>query len=87
MPMYSLIEYSENYNDSSGSLFQFKRDESSINNGSRNLLSFTLNNSLPFKYKANLLGKATDDDGNDRSLKNTKIVVPLKYLSNFFRSL
>ena len=29
-----------------------------------------------------LLGKA-DDDGNDRSLKNVKIVVPLKYLSNF----
>ena len=33
-----------------------------------------------------LLEKATDGD-NDRSLKNAKIVVPLKYLSNFFRSL
>ena len=37
--------------------------------------------------QASLLGKATDADGNDRSLKNTKIVVPLKYLSNFFRLL
>ena len=46
-----------------------------------------LNNSTSFKYKASLLGKATDDDGDDRSLKNAKIVVPLKYLSNFFRSL
>ena len=46
-----------------------------------------LDNSTSFKYKASLLGKATDADGNDRSLKNTKIVVPLKYLSNFFRYL
>ena len=27
MPMYNLIEYSENYADFSGSLYQFKRDE------------------------------------------------------------
>ena len=45
-----------------------------------------LDNSTSFKYKASLLGKATNADGNDRSLKNTKIVVPLKYVSNFFRS-
>ena len=46
-----------------------------------------MNNSSSFKYKTSLLGKLTDADRNDRSLKNTKIVVPLKYLSNFFRSL
>ena len=48
---------------------------------------FCLDNSTSFKYKVSLFGKATDADGNDRSLKNTKIVVPLKYLSNFVRSL
>ena len=52
-----------------------------------NPLNITLNNSSSFKYKVNLLGKADDADGNDISLKNAKIVVPLKYLSNFFRSL
>ena len=52
-----------------------------------NPLNFTLDYSTSFKYKASLLGKATDADDNDRSLKNTKIVVPLKHLSNFFRSL
>ena len=31
MPMYNLLEYSDNYNDSSGSLCQFKRDESPMN--------------------------------------------------------
>ena len=44
-------------------------------------------NSTSFKYKASLSGKATYADGNDRSLKNTKLVVPLKYISRFFRSL
>ena len=82
MPMYNLIEYSDNYADSSGSLYQFKRDESPMNNAG-NLLNVALNNSTSFKYKASLLGKASD--GNDRPLKNTKIVVPLKYLSDFFR--
>ena len=33
MPMYNLIEYSDNYSDTSGSLWHFKRDEQNINNG------------------------------------------------------
>ena len=86
MPMYNLIEYSDNNADSSGSLYQFKRDESPMNNAG-NPNNVALDNSTSFKYKGSLLGKATDADGDDRSLKNTKIVVSLKYLSNFFRSL
>ena len=86
MPMHNVIEYSDNYADSSGSLYQFKRDESPMNDAG-NPNNVALDNSTFFKYKASFLGKATDADGNDRSLKNTKIVVPLKYLSNCFRSL
>ena len=86
MPMYNLIEYSDNYADSSGSLYRFKRDESPMNDAA-NTLNVALDSSTYFKYKANLLGKATDADSNDRSLQNTKIVLPLKYLSHFFRSL
>ena len=86
MSMYNLIDYSDNYADSSGSLYQFKRDESPMNNAG-NPLNVALENSTSFKYKESLLGKADDADGNDRSLKDTKIVVPLKYLSNLFRSL
>ena len=85
-PVYNLLEYSDKYADSSGSLYQFKRDESPMNDNN-NPLDVALDNSVSFRYKASLLGKATDVDGNDRSLKNAKIVVPLKYLSNFFRSL
>ena len=86
MPMYNLIEYSDNYADSSGSLYQFKRDESLMNDAG-NLNNVALDNSTSFKYQASFSRKATGADGNDRSLKNIKIVVPLKYLSNFFRSI
>ena len=83
MPMYNLIEYSDNYSDASGSLWQFKKDEISINN-----VDFTATNSDSFKYKAALVGKPVNAvDNKNSSIKNTKIVVPLKYLSNFWRSL
>ena len=47
----------------------------------------SINNSQSFKYKAALLGKTADAANNTSSVKEPKIVVPLKYLSNFWRSL
>ena len=82
MPMYNLIEYSDNYSDTSGSLWQFKSDEVPANND-----EFTINNSEPFKYKAALVGKSAYHNKGNSFVKDTKIVVPLKYLSNFWRSL
>ena len=79
MPMYKLIEYSDNYSDTSASLWQFKRDEVTDKNA-----DLTINNSQSFKYKAALLGKTPDAVNNkNSSVKETKPVVPLKYLSNF----
>ena len=46
----------------------------------------TTDDSSSFKYKSSLLGESIDDDAN-RKFKDVKIVVPLKYLSNFYRSL
>ena len=66
MPMYNLSEYSNSYADSSWSLYQFKRDESPMNDAG-NPNNIALDNSTSFKYKVSLLGKATDADGNDRS--------------------
>ena len=37
VPMYKLIEYSNNYSDTSGSLWQFKRDEVPTNNANLNI--------------------------------------------------
>ena len=81
MPMYNLIEYSDNYSDTSGSLWQFKRGEQNMNNGNHNNISTA--DSVSFKYKSTILENPTADG----ALKNAKIVVPLKYLSNFWRSL
>ena len=76
--MYNLIEYSDNYSDTSGSLWNFKRDEI-INNA-----DVTNDNNAPsFKYKASLI----DNTGDDGTKNGVKIAVPIKYLSNFWRSL
>ena len=85
MPMYNLIEYSDNYSDTSGSLWQFKRDEQPIDNNGA-FINITAENSSSFKYKSNLFGD-TVADGANRKKEGVKIVVPLKYLSNFWRSL
>ena len=82
MPMYHLIEYSNNYSDILGSLWQFKRDEVPANDA-----DLTINNSQPFKYKAALVGKTANHNDGKSSVKDTKIVVLLKYLSNSWRSL
>ena len=86
MPMYNLIEYSDNYQDSSATLYQYKRDESPEDNATANLTAI---NSSSFKYKIKLLGNVTEVAGNAAGVRklNVKVVVPLRYLSNFFRSL
>ena len=83
MPMYNLIEYSDNYSDTSGSLWQFKRDVVTNKNA-----DLTIDNSQSFKYKAALVGKTANAVNNTNSyVKNPKVVFPLNYLSNFWRSL
>ena len=76
MPMYNLIEYSDNYSDTSGSLWSFKRDEM-INNA-----DVSNDDNAP----ANVIGN-TVADGANRKKEGVKIAVLLKYLSNFWRSL
>ena len=76
--MYNLIEYSDNYSDTSGSLWDFKRDEI-VNNA-----NVTNDDNAPsFKYKASNIGN-TENNGTKNGVK---IAVPLKNLSNFWRSL
>ena len=73
MPMYNLIEYSDNYSKTSGSLYQYYKDDPNDN----------LANSESFKSKVKITGK-TPAAGNT---KDVEIIVPLKYLSNFWRTL
>ena len=60
--MYNLIEYSDNYSDSSGSLWDFKRDE--IDN---NVNVTNNDNTLSFKYKISLIGNTEDNETEKRS--------------------
>ena len=82
MPMYNLIEYSDNFQDSSAALYQYKRDELPEDDAVADL---TADNSSSLKYKISLLGNPVV--ANNIARINVKVVVPLKYLSNFFRSL
>ena len=82
MPMYNKIEYSDNYQDSSATLYQYKRDEPPEDDA---IADLTADNSDSFKYKISLLGNPVV--ANNIARRSVKVVVPLKYLSNFFRSL
>ena len=73
MPMYNLIEYSDNYSKTSECLCQYYKDEPNDN----------IADSESFKYKAKITGK-TPAAGDT---KDAEKIVPLKYLSNFWRAL
>ena len=77
MPMYNLIEYSDNCQDSSSTLYQYKRDEPPEDD---TIADLTVDNS-----SSSSLGNPVVADNIAR--RSVKVVVPLKYLSNFFRSL
>ena len=82
MPMYNLIEYSDNYVKTSGRLWQYCKDIPPVNNNNE-IVDFTGDNlTNSFNFKAKITGQT----GNDGT-KDVGIMVPLKYLSNFWRTL
>ena len=83
MPMYNLIEYSDNYSKTSGSLWQYCKDKPAVNNDGA-IVDFNGGNDTDsFNFKAKITGQ-TNDDGE---INDVEIMVPLKYLSNFWRTL
>ena len=99
MNLYNILEYSDNYADTTASLYQYKRPKQRNANGVLNDL--TADNSSSCKYQSVLVQKQLTTPNSQgvllnadpsfnaahRVLKNIKIVVPLKYISNFFRNL
>ena len=83
MPVYHLIEYSGNYSKTSGSLWQYSKDMPAVdNNGS--ITNFNGANATDsFNFKTKITGE-TDNNGR---IDDIEIIVPLKYLSNFWRTL
>ena len=93
-----MLEYSDNYPDTTGSLYQYRRTEPRDNNGNVVNLVTTLSS---FKYQSGLVQKQLTKPNSQnvpasidpnfanahKIWKDIKIVVPLKYISNFFRNL
>ena len=78
MHIYNLIEYSDNYAKTTGSLWQYFRDELVDDDDDDDI-----GDSKSFKSKTKITGKTPNDDNE----KDVEIMVPLKYLSTFWRTL
>ena len=104
MPMYNLLEYSKNYSKTTGSLWNYYRDELTDDTNDNSNRNKKVIHSESFKYKTSITGsttnvdaKITSDagnqvnnpkyDANKSGEKEVEIAVPLKYLSNFWRTL
>ena len=87
MPMYNLLEYSDNYLRTSGSVSNYHRDELSDdaneNAADNNSENKKITTSRSVDYKTKII-RGTPDDINTL---DPELVVPLKCVSNFWRSL
>ena len=82
MLIYNIIECSVAYSKTSGSLWQYYRDEPSRNANGEIDFSANNNNSASFKFKQQITGQ-TENGGT----KDVEIMFPLKHLDNFWRTL
>ena len=82
IPLYNLLEYSKNYKKTTGSLFNYYRDEP--NSGTEGSVNYSIENSKSFGYQTSITGNL---EGNNVEKHDAEITVPLKYLSNFWRTL
>ena len=86
IPMYNLLEYSKNYEKTTGSLFNYYRDEPKDHDegDGDNAINISVRNSESFDYKTKIVGSLA---AGELEKDDVKIAIPLKYLGNFWRSL
>ena len=93
-----MLDYSKKYRKTTGSFWNYYRDEPNnppLNDDDPPTINYNadpITNSESFKYKSSITGKTSNanngtEQGNKKTKRNLEIVVPLKYLSNFWRSL
>ena len=82
IPMYNLIEYSDAYSKTSRILWQYYRDEPVLDNNG-NIIDFPANSNknISFNFKKQIAGQTGNGD-----TKDAEIIIPLKYLSNSWRT-
>ena len=85
MPMYNLLKYRDNYSMTSGSLWNYYRDEVNDYENEIDHAYYWINNnktiSKYFVYKTKIKGRTSDEN----NILDTEVAVPLKYLSNFWK--
>ena len=84
MPMYNLLEYSKNYRKTTGSLWNYYKDEPNSSTDDDNITHSILNPES-IDYKANFMENGVTN--NNLTKNDVKVVVPSKHLSNFWKSL
>ena len=82
MPMYNLIEYGDNYSKTSGRFWQYYRDEPALIDAGAIADYSAADNGVSCRFKQKIAGKTAAN-----GTKDVEITVPLKYLSNFWRTL
>ena len=85
MPMYNLIEYSDNYSKTSGSLWKYCKDIPAVDNNG-DIVDFNGANATDsFNFKTKMTGQTAADNinGNIAGRADVEIMVPLKYLVIF----
>ena len=94
MSMYNLLEYCKNYRKTIGSLYNYYRDELSDDADDNNFDNIQVVNSNTFNYKNKIIGNmynvnagADGYDVNKNGTQEVELVIPLKYLGNFWRAL
>ena len=88
MMMCNLIEYSDNYSKTSGSLWQYCKEIQAVNNDG-DIIDFNgVNATDSFNFKTKITGQAAANNNNDNIARrvNVEIMVPLKCLSNFLEN-
>ena len=83
MPMYNLIEYSDNYSKTFGSLWQYCKEIAAVNNAGDIINLHGANAVDSFNFKTKIIGQM----GNNGRIYDVEIMVPLKYLSNLWKTL
>ena len=78
-----MLEYSKNYKKTIGSLWNYYRDEPTTDRGINYYLG-----SKSFDFKSSIAGELGNINNDNRASKDEiNLIIPLKHLSNFCRSL
>ena len=77
--MYNLLEYRDIYSKTSGSLWQYYKDEPALNNNDIIYFPVNSNDSNSFKVKQKITGKT-----NNNGIEVVEIMIPLNYLNSFW---